>query len=283
VNEFGRRLRALPAADAVALAGLGMVLVGVAATVEALVEAARATPSASLLAWYDRLALGLWEFRIEHTLWFTAGLLALWWALSHGAILAGWSGYAGRLAGGLAIGYALVGAAMALASTIVALRGGIGSGVAEVTFSTRERVLVWLLQVVTGLGAGLVWALVAARVPDEPVVVAAREEEPVADLDESVEPAPAPGRRPAAPSPPSLEPQPRPATVDPTAVADLAARADPPSPRSLIEQAHLIFQERLAYSPRREEARTLLDRIAQADRAGRSDEARDLVEQLSRL
>jgi len=50
-----------------------------------------------------------------------------------------------------------------------------------------------------------------------------------------------------------------------------------------VEQADLIFQERLAYSPRRDEARQLVDLIAQAHRAGRQDEARSLVERLSRL
>jgi hypothetical protein len=59
VKELTRRLRGLPVADAVGLAGLGMLLVGVAVTVEALIEAARSTPNASLLDWYDRLGLGL--------------------------------------------------------------------------------------------------------------------------------------------------------------------------------------------------------------------------------
>ena len=227
MKELTRRLRELPVADAVGLAGLGMLLVGVAVTVEALIEAARSTPNASLLDWYDRLGLGLWEFRIEHTVWFTAGLLALWWALARGADLSGWSAHAGRLAGGLAVGYALVGAAMVIASTAIALRGGVGSGPAEVTFSTRERTLVWLLQVVTGLGAGVTWALVAARLPD--------------------------------------------------GLRALPADATP------MQRAHEIFQQRLAYSPRREEARRLVEQIGQAERAGRADEARDLVEQLSRL
>ena len=73
VNELARRLRELPVADAVGLAGLGMLLVGRRGhRATALVEAARSTPGASLLDWYDRLLLGLWEFRIEHTVWFTA-------------------------------------------------------------------------------------------------------------------------------------------------------------------------------------------------------------------
>jgi hypothetical protein len=287
VNDLAGRLRALAAADAVALAGLGMVLVGVAATVEALIEAARSTPNASLLSWYDRLSLGLWEFRIEHTVWFTAGLLALWWALSHGATLSGWSAYAGRLAGGLAVGYALVGAAMVIASTVVALRGGVGSGDAHVAFSTRERTLVWLLQVATGLGAGLVWALIAARVPEDATPSLAEiDEEPVAPVPaELPEPATPPVTaaaaqvarfEPPAPAPESPAPaQPAPSAIP---VAEAAPAAVTP-----MQQAHEIFRQRLAYSPRRDEARRLLDQVTQAERAGRTDEARDLVERLSRL
>jgi hypothetical protein len=282
VKELARRLRELPVADAVGLAGLGMLLVGVAVTVEALIEAARSTPNASLLDWYDRLGLGLWEFRIEHTVWFTAGLLVLWWALSRGADLSGWATHAGRLAGGLAVGYALVGAAMVIASTAIALRGGVGSGPAEVTFSTRERTLVWLLQVVTGLGAGLTWALVAARLPDDVAP-------PPPDPDENEEPEPSPPPEPDRPA----EAAPPPVIQAPVARIANASRptypiADP-EPRALpadatpMQRAHEIFQQRLAYSPRREEARRLVEQIGQAERAGRAEEARDLVERLSRL
>jgi hypothetical protein len=282
VKELARRLREVPVADAVGLAGLGMLLVGVAVTVEALIEAARSTPNASLLDWYDRLGLGLWEFRIEHTVWFTAGLLVLWWALSRGADLSGWATHAGRLAGGLAVGYALVGAAMVIASTAIALRGGVGSGPAEVTFSTRERTLVWLLQVVTGLGAGLTWALVAARLPDDVAP-------PPPDPDENEEPEPSPPPEPDRPA----EAPPPPVIQAPVARIANASRptypiADP-EPRALpadatpMQRAHEIFQQRLAYSPRREEARRLVEQIGQAERAGRAEEARDLVERLSRL
>jgi hypothetical protein len=282
VKELARRLREVPVADAVGLAGLGMLLVGVAVTVEALIEAARSTPNASLLDWYDRLGLGLWEFRIEHTVWFTAGLLVLWWALSRGADLSGWATHAGRLAGGLAVGYALVGAAMVIASTAIALRGGVGSGPAEVTFSTRERTLVWLLQVVTGLGAGLTWALVAARLPDDVAP-------PPPDPDENEEPEPSPPPEPDRPA----EAAPPPVIQAPVARIANASRptypiADP-EPRALpadatpMQRAHEIFQQRLAYSPRREEARRLVEQIGQAERAGRAEEARDLVERLSRL
>ena len=283
MKELTRRLRELPVADAVGLAGLGMLLVGVAVTVEALIEAARSTPNASLLDWYDRLGLGLWEFRIEHTVWFTAGLLALWWALARGADLSGWSAHAGRLAGGLAVGYALVGAAMVIASTAIALRGGVSSGPAEVTFSTRERTLVGLLQVVTGLGAGVTWALVAARLPDD----VAPPPPPDSDEDEETEPSPPPEPvRPAEPAPPPVIQAPVARIANASRPSYPAAEPEPravPADATPMQRAHEIFQQRLAYSPRREEARRLVEQIGQAERAGRADEARDLVEQLSRL
>ena len=41
-----------------------------------------------------------------------------------------------------------------------------------------------------------------------------------------------------------------------------------------------MFQERLAYSPKRDEARRLLDEIARAEREGRADDAAALAAQL---
>jgi hypothetical protein len=187
----------------------------------------------------------------------------------------------GPLTGGLGVGFSLVGAALVIASTAIALRGGVGSGPAEVTFSTRERTLVWLLQVVTGLGAGLTWALVAARLPDDVAP-------PPPDPDENEEPEPSP---PPEPDRPAEAPPP----VIQAPVARIANASRPtypiadPEPRALpadatpMQRAHEIFQQRLAYSPRREEARRLVEQIGQAERAGRAEEARDLVERLSRL
>ena len=41
-----------------------------------------------------------------------------------------------------------------------------------------------------------------------------------------------------------------------------------------------MFQERLAYSPKRDEARRLLEEIARAEREGRADDAAALAAQL---
>jgi len=53
--------------------------------------------------------------------------------------------------------------------------------------------------------------------------------------------------------------------------------------RSLIDQATAIYQDRLAYSPNRDRAKELLDRLATAERSGREDEARSLLGELSEL
>ena len=166
MNELARRLRQLPLPEAVGLTGVAMAVAGVAITADALVRAAQDTAGASLLAWYQRLLLGLWTFRVEETLWFTAGLLLLWWALGNGCRLGGWALPASRLAGGVAVGFALVAVAIVLASTFVALTGHIGSGLSEVQFTGRERAFTWLRQVTTALAGGLVWAILAARLPD---------------------------------------------------------------------------------------------------------------------
>jgi len=161
VNELRDRIARMPAVEAVGVIGVAMTLVGVAVTVDALVEASRATTGAALLAWYDRLLLGLWELRIESTAWFTAGLVVLWWALAHDARLGGYRRDASRAAGGLAVGFALVAAAVAIGATIVALRGE----VAGVTFTQSERLLTWLLQISTAAGAGVVWTVLAVKLP----------------------------------------------------------------------------------------------------------------------
>jgi hypothetical protein len=300
VNRLAARLRELSVPEAVAAAGAGMAVVGVAVTVDALIEAARSTPSASLLAWQQRLALGLWEFRVEHTLWFTAGLLALWWGLAHGADLGGWSGHLGRLAGGLAVGYALVAGAVLIGSTVVALAGGIGSGIARVHFTDRERILTWLLQASTAAAAGAVWGLLAARIPDESGWAEqpeAGEEEPEPEAGwraveigsgwgEDDAPAPWPPAAAVTPVPPapSAEPptlevlhEPSPAASPPPVPAADAAAQTP------AQRAQRIFEERLAFSPRRDEARRLLDRVREAERAGRAEQAEELADRLAEL
>jgi hypothetical protein len=56
-----------------------------------------------------------------------------------------------------------------------------------------------------------------------------------------------------------------------------------PKPAGPVERAHAIFQERLAYSPRRREAQALVDEITRVARAGDTDQALRLVERLSEL
>jgi hypothetical protein len=275
VNELRDRIARMPAVEAVGLIGVAMTLVGVAVTVDALVEASRATAGAALLAWYDRLLLGLWELRIESTAWFTAGLVVLWWALAHDARLGGYRRDASRAAGGLAVGFALVAVAVAIGATIVALRGE----VAGVTFTQSERLLTWLLQVATAAGAGAVWTVLAVKLPPaDSLVVDEPWEEETQDA-ETEPPAPASGEvlgpppeLPAPISEPADEPDPEPEPV-PVAVQS----------RSLIDQATAIYQDRLAYSPNRDRAKELLDRLATAERSGREDEARSLLGELSEL
>lgn len=275
MNELRDRIARMPAVEAVGLIGVAMTLVGVAVTVDALVEASRATAGAALLAWYDRLLLGLWELRIESTAWFTAGLVVLWWALAHDARLGGYRRDASRAAGGLAVGFALVAVAVAIGATIVALRGE----VAGVTFTQSERLLTWLLQVATAAGAGAVWTVLAVKLPPaDSLVVDEPWEEQTQDA-ETEPPVPASGEvlgpppeLPAPISEPAEEPDPEPEPV-PVAVQS----------RSLIDQATAIYQDRLAYSPNRDRAKALLDRLATAERSGREDEARSLLGELSEL
>ena len=66
---------------------------------------------------------------------------------------------------------------------------------------------------------------------------------------------------------------PRAAPLTPRAPAD-------PKPATTSATAQRVFQERLAYSPKRDEARRLLDEIARAEREGRDDDAAALAAQL---
>jgi predicted RND superfamily exporter protein len=70
----------LPTADVAfpTVAALGLVAAGLVVTGDGLVSAAKQTPGSSAMDWNDRLLLGLWSFRLEHTLWFTLGLVLLW-------------------------------------------------------------------------------------------------------------------------------------------------------------------------------------------------------------
>ena len=275
MNELGRRLREVPLAEAVAASAVGMIGFGVAIAVDGLVTAAQAQPGAGSLDWPRRLALGLWEFRIEHTLWFTVGLLALWWALDHGALLGGWSQPASKLAGGLAVGFAVVAVAIVAGSTYVALAGEVG---AVASFGGRERLFTWLLQVLTAAGAGVLWAFLAARLPagattgPDPIVANLSVHDSTLQQGGLT---PLLHDQPLTPEPPAPVPIARAAPEPPP--------PSPPPPRTATGRAQRIYQERLAYSPRREEARRLLERIAEAEREGRGDDAAALTDQLASL
>jgi hypothetical protein len=52
------------------------------------------------------------------------------------------------------------------------------------------------------------------------------------------------------------------------------------APATTSATAQRVFQERLAYSPKRDEARRLLEEIARAEREGRADDAAALAAQL---
>ena len=200
----------------------------------------------------------------------------LWWALAHDARLGGYRRDASRAAGGLAVGFALVAVAVAIGATIVALRGE----VAGVTFTQSERLLTWLLQVATAAGAGAVWTVLAVKLPPAESLVA---DEPWEEDDAGCRAGARRHRRPercsarrpscrrAVPEPaddPAPEPEPVP----------VAARS-----RSMLDEATAIYQDRLAYSPNRDRAKELLDRLATAERSGREDEARGLLGELSEL
>ena len=132
------RVRRLGFADALGLAALGLTAAGLIVTGDGLVTAARATPGSSVMSWSDRLLLGLWSFRLEHTLWFTIGLLLLWldhlvclprnrpvgWALIAGPVIlaATMSGPALAATTGLAAGVLLLGSAAAGFHDLAALR-----------------------------------------------------------------------------------------------------------------------------------------------------------------
>jgi hypothetical protein len=276
VNELRDRIAGMPAVEAVCLIGVAMTLVGVAVTVDALVEASRATTGAALLPWYDRLLLGLWELRIAATAWFTAGLVVLWWALAHDARLGGYRRDVSRAAGGLAVGFALVAAAVVIGSTIVALRGE----VAAVHFTDSERVLIWLLQVSTAVGAGVVWTVLAVKLPPADSIVVAEPEDVAepAQVDEAPPPVMGEPLGPPPEPPPAAAPAPAPER-EPAAEREPA----PVATRTALDEANAIYQQRLAYSPNRERARELLDRLAAAERSGRDDEARGLLGELSQL
>jgi hypothetical protein len=286
------RARTASFADALAAAALGLVAAGLVVTGDGLVSAAKQTPGSSAMHWNDRLLLGLWSFRLEHTLWFTLGLVLLWLALAWGATLEGRAPELARLVGGVAVGFALLAAAVVIGSTIVAISGSIGSGVLEVVYTRDQRIFTWLLQASTAAALIVTWLLAGTRLGERAPLTAAVEaaddrpshhdREVVPDLVElsnapPTPPAPVPLHRnqpaPEIDSEPAQPPVPGAAPVTPQPPAD-------PKPATTSATAQRVFQERLAYSPKRDEARRLLDEIARAEREGRDDDAAALAAQL---
>jgi hypothetical protein len=243
--------------------------------------------------WNDRLLLGLWSFRLEHTLWFTLGLVLLWLALAWGATLAGCAPELARLVGGVAVGFVLLAAAVVIGSTIVAISGSIGGGVLEVVYTRDQRIFTWLLQASTAAALIVTWSLAGTRLGERaPLTTTDGAADRLTDDDGEVDPdpdlvelsdapptppAPVPLHRNESESQPKPEPAPPPvpraAPVTPQAPADA-------KPATTSATAQRVFQERLAYSPKRDEARRLLDEIARAEREGRDDDAAALAAQL---
>jgi hypothetical protein len=285
------RARQLSFADALAAAALGLVAAGLVVAGDGLVAAAQRTPGSSTMSWSDRLLLGLWNFRLEHTLWFTLGLIVLWVAMGIGGRFGDRTDQVARLAGGVAVGFMLLAAAVALGSTVFALLGSVGSGPLEVTASRNERIFTWLLQVSTAAALALTWGLAGSRLgermrpwqePGDDSTAGGTaasetgeggdgEHEPADDGLQELSDVPPPPPPPVPLRPPVAEPAPPP--TEPVAAA----------PASPAEAARRVYQERLAYSPRRDEAKRLLDEIGRAEREGRSDDLAGLVAQLEAL
>jgi len=242
------RARQLPFPDALAVAALGLTAAGLIVTGDGLVAAARATPGSSGMAWTDRLLLGLWSFRLEHTLWFTLGLLLLWAALALGAHLEGRAAEAARIASGVAIGYVLLAAAVVLGSTVVAVSGSVGSGILQVRPSGDARIFTWLLQASSAAALSATWLIAGWRLGERFVLAeAAPAAEPAVLAEDAA--APADGLEVLSDLPlPKPVPLPeRPPPPQPPALAE----AQPPPAETPAARARRVFQERLAYSPRR--------------------------------
>ena len=285
------RARTASFADALAAAALGLVAAGLVVTGDGLVSAAKQTPGSSAMDWNDRLLLGLWSFRLEHTLWFTLGLVLLWLALAWGATLEGRAPELARLVGGVAVGFVLLAAAVVIGSTIVAISGSIGGGVLEVVYTRDQRIFTWLLQASTAAALIVTWLLAGTRLGERaPLTTTDGAADRLTDDDGEVDPdlvelSDAPPSPPA-PVPlhrnepePGIEPEPPPSPVPRAAPLTPRAPADP-KPATTSATAQRVFQERLAYSPKRDEARRLLDEIARAEREGRDDDAAALAAQL---
>jgi hypothetical protein len=280
------RVRGVCFADALSLAGLGLSAAGAMVTGDGLVAAAQRSPAAATMNWHDRLLLGLWTFRLEHALWFTLGLVVLWVGLGLGGRIGDHTEQAARLVGGVAIGYLLLAAAVLAGSTIVAASGSVGSGV-EASFTGRERLATWLLQFATAAAMAAVWAIAGGRLGERFALAGAAAPGEAAPDEQGVvedEEEPEPESLGAPPPVPVADP-----VFHPTAAAALDARgqlgqipsaAEPPTPAM---RARRLFEERLSFSPRRDDARKLVDQVLAAERAGRLDEAASLADRLAAM
>jgi hypothetical protein len=278
------RVRELSFADALAVAATGLVAAGLVVTGDGLVAAAQRTPGSSAMNWHDRLLLGLWNFRLEHALWFTIGLLTLWFALAIGATLLGRREQAARLVGGIAVGFVLLAAAVALGSTIVALAGSVGSGPLQVTFTRNERIFTWLLQVATAAALSAAWLLAGSRLGEvaplatAPAAQPEMDAEPAGDDDEPDDGLDELDDEPLPPPPPvPLRERPQPPSP---AAAVLPAAEEPATPGAAARRA---FRERLAFSPKKDDAQRLLDELARAEHEGREQDVARLAEQIDAM
>jgi hypothetical protein len=283
------RARQLCFADALTAAAAGLCAAGMLVTGDALVAAAQHNPSAPSMNWHDRLLLGLWTFRLEHALWFTFGLVVLWIGFGLGGRLGPYTETATRIAGGVAIGYVLLAAAVLLGSTLVALSGSVGNGDLAVSYSGRERFATWLLQASTAAAMAAVWALAGLRLGERFAVTGPLASDEVdadeegAYLDEEVEEPelePVGGPPPARLDPPAVHPEAA-AALDARAVMGQISSQDEPLTPSL--RARRVFEERLSFSPRQADARALLERVLKAERAGQMDEAESLADRLGSM
>lgn len=263
------RLRSAPGGELLAVCGLVFAVSGLAVAADGLVAAAQAGAGAARLGWEARLVEGLWRFRLERCLWFTAGAFAFAAGLRLGAELRGWRDPAARVVAGMALGLAVVAAAVILSATDVAIAGRVGSGAAALSPSDRARIATWLLQAITGLAAGGVWLALAVR------LTAGVEARPAAG---EAQPPPDPLEPPADPQDPDEPAWTRPHAVAAAPAAAPAVTAAPPA--TAAEAADQLYRERLAFSPRRSAARELVERIGELERQGLAEEAQALLRRL---
>ena len=224
---------------------------GLVVTGDGLVSAAKQTPGSSAMDWNDRLLLGLWSFRLEHTLWFTLGLVLLWLALAWGATLEGRAPELARLVGGVAVGFVLLAAAVVIGSTIVAISGSIGGGVLEVVYTRDQRIFTWLLQASTAAALIVTWSLAGTRLGERaPLTATDGAADRLTDDDGEVDPdlvelsdappippAPVPLHRNQPEPEPEIEPEPAPPPVPRAAPLTPQPPADPKPATSIRDRA----------------------------------------------